>query len=60
VIKNKAFDPMPISGEANSTLIARRAAEYALAKLQNAVKWERLEENIRHRSTSSQKRKSGK
>ncbi len=33
VVKNKAFDPMPISGEVNSTLIARRAAEYALAKL---------------------------
>ena len=37
IVKNKAFDPMPISGEVNSTLIARRAAEYALAKLQNAV-----------------------
>jgi hypothetical protein len=33
VVKNRAFDPMPNSGEVNSTLIARRAAEYALAKL---------------------------
>jgi monomeric isocitrate dehydrogenase len=44
IVKNKAFDPMPMGGEVNSTLIARRAAEYALAKLQTAVQWERLEE----------------
>jgi monomeric isocitrate dehydrogenase len=52
VVKNKAFDPMPMGGEVNSTLIARRAAEYALAKLQTAVQWERLEEQIRQHSNS--------